>query len=116
MPRSKARAKPGWVKALAHKRIEKLLSLAVEEHPRNKARSNRYAQLAKQTATKYEIKLPHAYKKRICPQCGAFLVPGRTLKVRTTAKTRETLYICNECGHTQKMGYSREKLKKDKNA
>ena len=116
MARQKARAKPGWVKALAQKNIDKLLSLAEEEHGKNPARSRRYATLAKQTAEKYEIRLPRAYRKKICPSCGSLLVPGKNLKVRTSAKTRETLHICQECGHAQKTGYSREKLKKDKNA
>jgi len=114
MARQRSRAKPGWVKALAQKNMEKLLSLAEGERSNNPARSRRYATLAKQTAEKYGVKLPRAYKKRICPECGTILVPGKSLKVRTSAKTRQTLYICQECGHIQKMGYSREKLKKDK--
>lgn len=108
----RSRAKPGWVRALAKKRAEKLLLLAEEEHEKHPSRSKRYAELAKKTAEKYNVRLPKAKRKRICPKCGAFLVPGKNLKVRTTPKTREALYICQECGHAQKMGYSREKRQK----
>ncbi|MCD4740718.1 ribonuclease P [archaeon] len=106
----KSRAKPKWVKSLAQKQTDKLLSLAKEEIDKNPERSKRYSQLAKKTATKYNLKIN---KKTICPNCGILLIPGKNLKVRTN-KQKQIIYICQACGQTQKTGYSRETLKKDK--
>lgn len=107
---ARSRTKPKWVKEIALKKVKQLISLAEkEEKPELR---KRYAELAKKTAMKYNVKLPKEYRKRICPNCGEFLVPGENLKIRTSSKTKEVLYICQKCGETQKMGYSREKKAK----
>lgn len=112
----KSRLKPRWVRELALKRIKKLLELAEREE--KQARKNRYADLARKTAQKYKVRLPKAYKRRICRKCGALLIPGKTLTVRVSSRTKTVIYVCKKCGNVRRYGYSREKgqkINKDKN-
>ena len=112
MAKRRSRVKPRWVRELASRRVKELLALAEKEYEEHPERSNRYARLARETAKKYNIRLPPNYKKRICKKCGAFLVPGRNLKVKVSSSKKTVIYICQECGHEQRYGYQREKKKK----
>ncbi|MBI5229260.1 hypothetical protein HY991_04055, partial [Candidatus Micrarchaeota archaeon] len=36
-------------------------------------------------------------------------IPGKTVRIRTSAKEKAILYVCLECGAVRKFGYAREK-------
>ena len=106
---SRQRGKPEWVKEEASKKVKKLLNLTEKTPTKRKE----YVSLAKKTAKKYRVKIPKHYKKRICKKCGAFLIPGANLKVRTISKPHHSVvYTCGECGHRSKMPYRKEKKQK----
>ncbi|MCK4327180.1 MAG: ribonuclease P [Candidatus Diapherotrites archaeon] len=100
--------RPSWVKKAAQEMIRKLLGLAEEGGPK----SRRYASLARKRSKKYKAPLPPHAKKRICKKCGAFLVPGKNLRVRKPRRPKGVItYTCLECGHKMRHGTG-EKLKK----
>jgi len=106
----KSRLKPRWVRELALKRAKELLKLA--ENEEKQTRKDRYADLARKTAQKYKVRLPDVYRRRICRKCGALLIPGKTLTVRVSSRTRTVIYVCRRCGNIRRYGYSREKRQK----
>lgn len=94
------------IRDIAKKRIRKLIQLAEQHHAQNPERSKRYVELAKKVSKKYNQTIPKRYKKRICNNCGSFLVPGENMKVRITSKPKRTIvYTCLECGHKEKQKY-----------
>jgi len=100
--------RPSWVKKAAKQMIEKLLALAGEGGPKSK----RYAGLARKRSKKYKTPIPPEKKRRICKKCGAFLTPGKNLRVRKPKRPKGVIiYTCLECGHKMRHGAS-EKLKK----
>jgi ribonuclease P protein subunit RPR2 len=78
--------------------------------PEDKVRANRYAQLARKIAMRYTLRFPRKWKRRICKNCKAFIVPGVNCRIRLQ---RSTVYItCLECDNVIRFPYSREKKKK----
>ncbi|MBM4248372.1 MAG: ribonuclease P [Euryarchaeota archaeon] len=67
------------------------------------ALGDRYVSLARSIGMRYNIRLPPDLKRRACRECGRFLVPGKTLRVRFRAG--RTVRTCLKCGNI-----SREKL------
>ena len=57
--------------------------------------SERYASLARSIGMRYNVRLPARLKRRICRNCGAFLVPGKNLRVRLRHGT--TVWTCLKC-------------------
>ena len=99
--------KPGWVKSAAKKAIDSLLSLAESDDKKSK----RYTELAKKKSRKYKVPLQKT-KRKICKKCGAFLVPGKNLRVRRASKPKKTtIMTCLECGNKIRIPTG-EKLKK----
>ena len=91
---------------IAFQRCDKLLDLARSEFSENPLRSKRYVQLARKIAMKHRLSLG---SREFCRKCGVVFVPGRTLKVRVSSKTKSVFYACLQCGAVRKFGYSREK-------
>jgi ribonuclease P protein subunit RPR2 len=82
---------------IAISRIGRLFSLADEaalEH--NFERANRYVELARKIAMKYQHPLPSKYKRRICKHCYNYILPGVNGRVRTR-KGYISVY-CSICG------------------
>jgi len=57
--------------------------------------SERYASLARSIGMRYNVRLPARLKRRICRNCGAFLVPGKNLRVRLRHGT--SVWTCLKC-------------------
>jgi ribonuclease P protein subunit RPR2 len=89
------------VEAIARQRIQTLLELARQKWPSDKALSRRYVSLAKKIAMRHRVKLGN---RLFCKKCGVVFVPGRTVRVRKSAKQKAVLYICQECGAARKFG------------
>ncbi len=84
---------------LARERIEILVSSALRE--RDVTLAKRQAALAKKIAMRHRVRLPYSIRQLFCKKCKAFIVPGRTLRVRVgRANTKAVRLTCAICGHT----------------
>ena len=94
----KASRKPAYQTRIAKERIEILFSQAGKEFRKHPERSDRYVQLARKIAMRYNVGVPGELKKRFCRKCQSYLVPGANCKVRTAKKTLSVM--CLKCGTT----------------
>jgi ribonuclease P protein subunit RPR2 len=84
-------------KKLARERIEVLMERAEEVFPRDKAKADRYAALAKKLAMRYTLRFPKRWKRRVCKKCHSFLVPGENCKTRI--HKGRVINTCLDCGN-----------------
>ena len=63
--------------------------------------SDRYVLLARSIGMRYNVRLPARLKRRACPKCGAYLVPGKNLRVRL--RGGKTVWTCLKCGNVSRM-------------
>lgn len=86
-------------KELARERVEILVASALRE--KDEALAARQAALAKKIAMRHRLRLPYHIRQLFCKECKAFIVPGRTSRVRIgRAATRAVRLSCAKCGHT----------------
>ncbi|MBI2650904.1 ribonuclease P [Candidatus Woesearchaeota archaeon] len=90
-------------KKTALERIDELFKKAKESFNKEPKLSNRHAQLARRIAMKYKVKIPAEFKRRICKNCHAYLVPGRNCRVRT--RKGHMVYYCLSCKGFMRVGY-----------
>ena len=84
---------------IARERIDMLVKIALKE--KNEALAARQAQQAKKIAMRFRVRLPYEARQLYCKECKAFIVPGRSARVRVgRAKTRAVRITCLRCGHT----------------
>lgn len=102
-------SRPKWTKELARGRIEKLFEQAKEEFSEHPGRSNRYMELAHKISQKYNVPMNKEQKKRFCPNCRYYWVPGETVRIRTDPENNRVVYRCLNCEEKRTHGYSREK-------
>ncbi len=99
--------KKGQERRIAAERIEALFGLAEEEgHKGNLARADRYVELARKIGMRYNVRLPSAYKRRVCHECHAYLLPPKTARVRVGGSRLVT--TCLRCGAVMRFPYRRE--------
>lgn len=95
-------------KKIAQERIEILVKSALKE--KDEALAVRQAQQAKKIAMRFRVRLPYEARQLFCKKCKAFIVPGRTARVRVgRAKTRAVRITCLQCGHTYRKILGRNK-------
>jgi ribonuclease P protein subunit RPR2 len=93
---------------IAKERIEILVKGALKE--KDKALAARQAYQAKKIAMRFRIRLPYVARQLFCKKCKAFIVPGRSARVRVgRAKTRAVRITCLRCGHTYRKVLGRNK-------
>jgi ribonuclease P protein subunit RPR2 len=86
-------------KEIAKERIDILVRNALRE--KDEAIAARQAQQAKKIAMRFRVRLPYVARQLFCKKCKAFVVPGRSARVRVgRAKTRAVRITCLRCGHT----------------
>jgi ribonuclease P protein subunit RPR2 len=86
-------------KGIARERIDALIACALAE--KDAGLAGRQAGLAKKIAMRYRLRLPYDVRQLFCKKCKSFVVPSRTLRVRTgRSKTRAIRVTCGVCGHT----------------
>ena len=86
-------------KELARERIDILVANALQE--RDGGLAGRQAKLAKKIAMRYRVRLPYDIRQLYCKKCKAFIVPGKTARVRVgRSKTKAVRVTCLKCGHT----------------
>ena len=89
--------KPGWIKALAEKRISRLFSLAKDAMENNEPHlAQRYVELAGKISKKYNVRIPN--KREYCRKCYSYWIPGKTVKVTHDKKNKRVVYTCKQCG------------------
>ncbi|CAF30477.1 ribonuclease P protein component 4 [Methanococcus maripaludis] len=86
-------------KKVAEERINILMNLAEKESNSGKTeRSKNYVLLGKKIAMRMRMPYPKEWKRRICKNCGSFLIYGKNARVRTKAKNYPHVVItCLEC-------------------
>ena len=95
---------------IAVERIDILFKLAEESFDKRPERSDRYVKMARNIATKYNIRMPRIWKRRFCKNCNKFLKPGNNCQIRLRDSC--VTMKCLECGNVLKIPYIKEK--KDK--
>ena len=85
-------------KEVAKERIKELF----EQARLRPAYAKRYMVLAKKLKQRYRLKFTKEQSRSMCKKCCAFLIPGKTLTVRT--KGSHLVYTCMECGHIMRYG------------
>ena len=102
---SKRKTRKKVVQIIAKERIEKLFKLADDQlhHHKDKIKANRYAHLAKKISMKSNVKIPKKYKRRVCPSCNSYLLPGFNSRVRIrTKRNPHVVQTCLECNHKKR--------------
>jgi ribonuclease P protein subunit RPR2 len=85
------------IAAIASERMQILIERAQESSQAGEpALADRYAQLARALGMRYNIRLPPQFKRRLCRDCGSYLVPGRNMRVRL--RDGRTVWTCLKCG------------------
>ena len=102
--------RPKWMLKIAKERIDILFKLAEESFYNHPERSDRYVKMARNIATKYNMRMPRIWKRRFCKDCNKFLKPGNNCQVRL--KDSCVTIKCLECGNMVNIPYIKEK--KDK--
>lgn len=83
-------------KEIARERIDRLFELAAEEASAGRPeRARRYVSLALRIGERYKVR--SGRKRTYCPECHAYFLPPRNVRVRT-GKGRISI-TCLECGH-----------------
>lgn len=86
-------------KEIARERIDLLVESALKE--KDEELAARQMHRAKKIAMRFRVRLPYAARQLFCKKCKAFIVPGRSSRVRVgRAKTRAVRITCLRCGHT----------------
>ena len=92
---------------IARERIDILFKLADESFEKYPERSDRYVEMARNIATKYNLRMPRIWKRRFCKNCNKFLKPGKNCQVRL--KDSCVAIKCLECGNVINIPYVKEK-------
>lgn len=84
---------------IARERIDMLVKIALKE--KDETLAARQARQAKKIAMRFRLRLPYEARQLYCKECKAFIVPGRSGRVRVgRAKTRAVRITCLRCSHT----------------
>ena len=59
------------------------------------ALSNRYVTLARKISMKFKVRIPTELKRRFCKHCYKYLMPGKTVRIRT--HKGKVVYNCLNC-------------------
>jgi len=93
--RMAGRSKNGEVKRLARERIAVLFQRAEEFFPVNPCWSDRCVVLARNIAMRQRVGLEWQHRRKICPHCYRFHVPGVTMRVRI--RKGKVVVTCFHC-------------------
>ena len=105
--RKRSRRKPSELVDIANERIGILFSRAEDEFPLHPELSNRYVEIARDIAKKFNIHIPVELRRKFCKKCGSYLVPGHNLTVRILSDEKKVARICEVCRNVQKIPYSK---------
>ena len=95
---------------MALEQATELFRLAKEAFPKDRSLAKRYVSMARKLAMKVRLRMPPGLKRQFCSNCGAFLYPGKNLRVRT--QRGKVVYYCLECKHFMRFPYLTERKKR----
>lgn len=95
--------KPRWQEQIAEERIQILFDEAREASKEHPERADRYVEIARTIAMKFNLSLPRDLREKMCRACYAYLSPDRKQVRVEEGKRRVT---CRECGETMRFPYS----------
>ncbi len=102
----RSRRKPSEIVDIANERIDILFSRAQLEFSEHPELSNRYVEIARDIAKKFNIHIPIKLRRKFCKKCGSYLVPGNNLTVRLLSKEKKVVRKCEICKNEKKVPYS----------
>ena len=89
---------------LVRKRIRRLFDLAdVEAKAGNAELADRYMVLASKLSTRYNVRIPRGMKRRMCPDCQAYLMVAEAATYRV--RRGRVIVHCQKCGATIRRPY-----------
>ncbi len=95
-------------KGEAMQEIKKLFELA--EKKKYESYADRYVQIARKIAMRFNIKLPQELRRKFCHNCYAFLKPGKNCQIRLSKK--KISILCLKCGKRTRIGYKKTRIGK----
>jgi ribonuclease P protein subunit RPR2 len=99
-------------KQIAKHRVQVLFQQAEKKRKENPQLAKRYVEMARRIAMAARIRLPTEYKRRICKNCNALLVPGGNCRVRVKQRREPHLVVtCLSCGYQTRMLLRKKKEK-----
>jgi ribonuclease P protein subunit RPR2 len=95
---------PSQTEKIAQERIRILFQQAEQAFPQDPERAQRYADLARRIAMRTRTHLPADLRRRICPSCKAYLVPGANSRTRIRQRREpHVATTCLNCGHVTRI-------------
>jgi ribonuclease P protein subunit RPR2 len=95
------------IKALVHKRFDRLFELAEERALAHDFKlANRYIELARKIGMRHNIRIPTKYKRRFCKYCNSYLLPSANARIRTR-KCRVVIF-CESCKKITRIPFIKE--------
>jgi ribonuclease P protein subunit RPR2 len=91
---------------IARERIDILFEQAEDVFSDHPDRADRYVEIARTIAMKYNLSLPREYRMRFCSDCGSYLVSGETCRVRLDADDEKKIVTCLSCETSMRFPYS----------
>ncbi|MCW4010302.1 MAG: ribonuclease P protein component 4 [Candidatus Bathyarchaeota archaeon] len=86
-------------KQVARRRVHILFEQATCTYEANPELAQSYLLTAKKIAMAARIRMPPAYRRRICRQCNTLLVPGQSSRVRIKPRREPHVVVtCLRCG------------------
>jgi ribonuclease P protein subunit RPR2 len=105
-------------KQIARQRVQALFQQATRINKANPQLAQRYIATARKIAMAARMRLPASFKRQICKNCNALLVPGYSCRVRVKPR-RETHVVvtCLSCGSQTRFPVKakKEKMKLEQN-
>lgn len=96
--------KDGVAKKIAAERIDILFE---EAKSAPSPMAERYVLRARELAMKQRLRLSKRQKRVFCRKCGAYLVPGKNLRVRI--QRGRVIQTCEVCGHVVRIPLTTKK-------
>ncbi len=97
--------KPAYQREIAEERIRILFDEAENVFDAHPERSDRYVEIARTIAMKFNLSMPDELKERFCPDCYAYWRPGKNVRIRI--KNGAKVYTCDECGGVTRRPYQK---------
>ena len=89
---------------IAKERIRTLFQQAEETYPQDPTLAQRHIDLARKIAMRTRTHLPQDLRRRVCPQCKSYLVPGTTSRTRIRQRREpHVATTCLKCGHIHRL-------------
>ncbi len=88
------------IEKIARERMEYLMRLADDVFLRDRERAQRYVEICRRLGMRSRVRIPRAWRWRICRGCKAFLWPGVNCRVRLRVRRQSHIVVtCFNCGH-----------------